>query len=62
MLHMSHLISSGVKRAFNYLAMDSGITFSDKTARQEQLSKYIRSLSPPPAHDRVPFCHTGNAI
>ena len=37
MLHMSHLISSGVKRVFNYLALDSGITFSDKTARQEQL-------------------------
>lgn len=58
MLHMSHLISSGAQRVFNYSALDSGITFPDKTAGGQQLSKWIRLFPPHQPHDREPFCHT----
>lgn len=49
MLYMSPFISSDVKRVCNYLALDSGITFPNKTAREEQLPTWISSLPPPAA-------------
>lgn len=45
----ANFISSDVKRDFNYSALDSGITFPDKTAGEEQLSRWIRSPPPPAA-------------
>lgn len=61
MLHMKHLISSGVKRVFNYLALDSGITFLQK---QQGRNGFLTGLDKVPHHqpqDQEPFLsHRGS--
>lgn len=59
---MRHLISSGVKRVFNYSALDSGITFLPK---QQGRNGFLTGLDNVPHHqpqDQEPFCLTGVAI